>query len=71
MTYDDLQTTIREALDMHVFANDPMLVSAVERLTPFLDADDPDNIELNRAAQLAYSFVHRMLDAKVTLYGYN
>jgi hypothetical protein len=69
MTYDELQTTIRHALDMHVFANDPMLLSAVERLTPFLECDDPDAIELNRTGTMAYEFVHRMLDAKVTLYG--
>jgi hypothetical protein len=70
ITYEDVQNAIRNALDLHVFVNDPLLLSAVERLTPCLGTDNPDRVEMTRSATVAYEFLTKMTEAKVVLYGH-
>jgi hypothetical protein len=70
VTYADVQDAIRTALDLHAFVNDPLLLSAVDRLTPCLECDNPDNIQLTRASSTAFTFLRNMEDAKITLYGH-
>ena len=70
ISYEDVQNAIRTALDLHVFVNDPLLLSAVERLTPCLECDNPEDVPLTRSAATAYTFLRRMEGAKITLYGH-
>lgn len=68
MTYDDLQDALRKAQDLHRLTRDPLLLSAIALITPYLDTDAPDDITLRPQAQKAYDMIHHLAETRDLLF---
>jgi hypothetical protein len=69
MDYSDLIQLIDRAKALHELTKDNFLPSAISLLTPYMSAEDPDNIELVGQARYAANCIEAMWDARNTLFG--
>ena len=67
-TYDELDKTLDLAKSLHKLTRDPLLPSAMSLLTPYLAAEDPDDVYLRPQATKAYQMVHLLESHRVALF---